>query len=66
MRGDDLGDRRDAREGVRERVDALLAQAVELRAAGLQKLGELGLGGLVAHERRIIAQRSGIGCGRPD
>ena len=62
VRGDDLGDRRHAREGVRERVDARFAQAVELRAAGLEELGELGLGGLVAHERRIIAQAAGSGA----
>ena len=65
VRGDDFGERRDAREGVRERVDALLAQAVELRAARLQELGQLGLGGLVAHERGIIAQHRAARCQPP-
>ena len=56
VRGADVGDRHDAREGVRERVDALFAQALELRAALGEQLGQrfvLGRGG------RLLVVRGG-------
>ena len=52
--GDDLGNRRDATELVRERVDALLAQAVELRPPVVLRRGS-GLG-LPLHGREATAR----------
>jgi hypothetical protein len=41
VRGVDRRDRLHAREGMRERVDAVGAKAIELRAAGREQLGAL-------------------------